>query len=664
MSDSSDDTTKNDGYSEMMAAVYSLQASHEVTSELERAKCNIEQMVDYLPVSFAIVSDTGKIYRSNHSLAKQFKMDVEQIIGLDITQLFREEGREIFNEKMLQVGQDSAADCSVEFELSIDNHGDDKEYYWNIRPYGEISGDFLCLYQVIGQDISLVKEFERKLSNIFSNIPLGIMTIKEEGIVDGPYSCFTEVLLGTKTIQQESLFDIFFDRCKANMSPKELDGLSQLKTAIGQEEFWFDSIKPMFPQEVFLAKSESNTSGEGRWIEVSYNPVVHGEIVEKILIILEDKTQIVLARNEIEEKNQIENAMASRLIEVQKCDEFLLEASTSEFREHLKRLRPGDYYIYDLREIVGILHSIKGIARTGGFTILKDMVHELEEKIQAKMKQDEAYPHQDLFHELDMVKLEIEQILVLAQAVNGGDSNGHHHSMPLDRFVKLVDERVCQALSFVEAHTSGQEGKKLKEELAQILNFADPTECSLTQYEPTILLRAEATAKAVGKVVEFTFDWGDITVKHDDLAGIGEIIMHILNNGIDHGIEDADKRLAVGKNSVGHIGIKAAVNQDGSIQFSIKDDGRGLDADKILKSAVDKKVVSEQEAASLNRAEILHLIFNAGFSTRSEATDISGRGVGLDSVEQSLARLQGSKVQVSSEKSKGTCFQFSIYNPK
>jgi len=116
------------------------------------------------------------------------------------------------------------------------------------------------------------------------------------------------------------------------------------------------------------------------------------------------------------------------------------------------------------------------------------------------------------------------------------------------------------------------------------------------------------------------------------------------------GIEPEEERIAAGKPPSGHVYLDA-FHKGGSILIEIRDDGRGLRKDKILKKAVEKGIISEN--ATLSEQQIFSLIFAPGFSTAEKITDISGRGVGMDVVKKNIERLRG-KVDIFSEEGKGT----------
>jgi two-component system, chemotaxis family, sensor kinase CheA len=142
------------------------------------------------------------------------------------------------------------------------------------------------------------------------------------------------------------------------------------------------------------------------------------------------------------------------------------------------------------------------------------------------------------------------------------------------------------------------------------------------------------------------------------LDALAEPLAHLVRNGADHGIEAAPEREAAGKPVRGMIRLNA-YHEGNQVVIEVSDDGRGLDREKILRTAIDRELLTPEEAARLNDAEALHLIFKPGLSTAEEVTEISGRGVGLDVVQSALENLKGA-IGLESEPGKGTTFRLMV----
>ncbi|WP_231876651.1 MULTISPECIES: chemotaxis protein CheA [unclassified Oleiphilus] len=160
------------------------------------------------------------------------------------------------------------------------------------------------------------------------------------------------------------------------------------------------------------------------------------------------------------------------------------------------------------------------------------------------------------------------------------------------------------------------------------------------------------TSKQLGKHVELELLGEQTELDKTVMERIGDPLVHLVRNSLDHGIESPETRVAAGKDEMGKITLNA-FHQGGNIVIQIIDDGAGLNRDRILEKAIDNGLVKASD--NLSDEQIYDLIFKPGFSTASEITDISGRGVGMDVVRRNIQELNGS-VEVESQSGKGSTF--------
>ena len=159
-------------------------------------------------------------------------------------------------------------------------------------------------------------------------------------------------------------------------------------------------------------------------------------------------------------------------------------------------------------------------------------------------------------------------------------------------------------------------------------------------------------AKLCGKDIAL-----EVAGEHTDLDkgildALAEPLTHLVRNAVDHGIEPASERLGAGKQARGTVSFNA-YHQGAQVVIEVHDDGRGIDLDLIREQAVRNALIKQEDAERLTEADLLNLIFEPGFSTASEVTEVSGRGVGMDVVRTVLDRLKGT-VHITSVKGKGT----------
>ena len=162
-------------------------------------------------------------------------------------------------------------------------------------------------------------------------------------------------------------------------------------------------------------------------------------------------------------------------------------------------------------------------------------------------------------------------------------------------------------------------------------------------------------AKQCGKDVALDVTGQNTDLDKSILDALGEPLMHLVRNAVDHGIEPADERLTAGKPARGTVYLNA-YHQGTQVVIEVRDDGRGIDPAHVRQLAVKQGIIKPEEAARLTDQEALNLIFESGFSTASEVTEVSGRGVGMDVVRSVLDKLKGT-VHISTQKTRGTTFQ-------
>ena len=158
-------------------------------------------------------------------------------------------------------------------------------------------------------------------------------------------------------------------------------------------------------------------------------------------------------------------------------------------------------------------------------------------------------------------------------------------------------------------------------------------------------------ARALGKQVDFVIDGQEIELDRSLLDEIGDPIVHLLRNAIDHGLETPDVRLRAGKSPTGRLSLTAARDRS-AVVIRVTDDGKGIDRDRVLARALELGLV-EPGRSELSDDELIRLIARPGFSTARQVTDISGRGVGIDAVHARVRAL-GGLVDIRSTKGHGT----------
>ena len=169
---------------------------------------------------------------------------------------------------------------------------------------------------------------------------------------------------------------------------------------------------------------------------------------------------------------------------------------------------------------------------------------------------------------------------------------------------------------------------------------------------------ARDLARQLGKDVELALVGEETEVDKTMIEDLADPLVHLVRNAVDHGVESSDERLAAGKPAKSVVRLEARQEGD-HIVLIIADDGRGMSPERIRAKAIEKGLINEEEANTLDDRQSLNLIFLPGFSTMTQASAVSGRGVGMDVVKTNIQKLNGS-VEIRSEIGKGSVFLISL----
>ena len=165
-------------------------------------------------------------------------------------------------------------------------------------------------------------------------------------------------------------------------------------------------------------------------------------------------------------------------------------------------------------------------------------------------------------------------------------------------------------------------------------------------------------ARSLNKDISLQLVGEETDLDKNLVEALADPLVHLVRNSVDHGIEMPADREAAGKPRTGNVTLSASQEGD-HILLTIKDDGAGMDAEKLKKIAIGKGVIDHDQASRLSDTEAYNLIFAPGFSTKEEISDISGRGVGMDVVKTKITQLNGS-VSIQSELGVGTILEIKV----
>lgn len=260
----------------------------------------------------------------------------------------------------------------------------------------------------------------------------------------------------------------------------------------------------------------------------------------------------------------------------------------------------------------------------------------------------------EFFHDSQTIKVQISQIDSILQSLD----------KLIMRQIKLKNE--IEFLKGKSEASDFQEFQELSENISVLENQSVDIQkniISLRMLPFDMILRPikrsiVAEALKTGKNINFDIPQSEITIDKFILEKLPAILIHLVRNAIDHGIETKEERAKLGKSETGTISISVS-QVSNRIFVNVKDDGHGIDYEKIRAKALRLFPDRESELLSAEETDLLQFIFTSGFSTKDEQTELSGRGIGLDVVRSEMDKLKG-KISVRTELNKGTDFELSL----
>jgi two-component system chemotaxis sensor kinase CheA len=227
----------------------------------------------------------------------------------------------------------------------------------------------------------------------------------------------------------------------------------------------------------------------------------------------------------------------------------------------------------------------------------------------------------------------------------------------LDRFLSTVGEVI---LSSSQLRTGAARPADLAAGLDRMDRVVGELQRRALELRTTPLLRvveplprmARELAQRAGKRVEVEIERAEVELDRSILDRLGDPLVHLIRNAVDHGIESPQRRAAAGKPEVGRIAIDAVRDRD-SIRIEVRDDGAGIDLAAVRRRAVESGLLHPDLADDLAPEQVAALVFHPGLSTAREISEVSGRGVGMDAVRATIESL-GGRVELASQPGRGT----------
>lgn len=501
----------------------------------------------------------------------------------------------------------------------------------------------------------------KKVSDLLNNMKQAVFSVEPTGNIVAPVSKFAEAVFGCDIVGK-NLFEVLYTELDPTTEESALLR-SAMISVFGETEIQWVVMEDFFPKRVVIATQ----SGERKTLRVSVSPLWdESERLERVMFVIEDVTALeALEKAMSDERERADRAMRmiQELLAIprQSLIEFL-ENSRKLIADVMREIGSQTSSL-DVNPLLRRLHTIKGNSRAFKLSEISGAAHMAESGLQAiRAGTSVADQIKAANGAANYLKLLIDEYSEIARRVFGIESEFDQGAGSLGGHRSFGHEQVRWLSNLIARLGSSIKDPELAR-AAELLEDLRYRKFSTLSHE----LESTATdvAKSLNKEIIFRFNADDVVrIESDTMADLKSCLVQLIRNAVDHGIEMPAERTQSGKFRSGLVEVSA--RRDGATDvISVRDDGPGINPENLKFRAVTLGLISDEKASKLSRQEACELIFIPGFSSKTTATEFSGRGVGLDVVKETARRLGWSiDLTSNSEAGKsGTIFKISIPHP-
>ncbi|MDR3411706.1 MAG: Hpt domain-containing protein [Formivibrio sp.] len=499
---------------------------------------------------------------------------------------------------------------------------------------------FNSMIAKIQESSEQLKQKTIDIQTMLQNMPQGILTITDGNKVHPEYSAYLETIFETKKIAGRDMMDLVF--AGSNLGA---DTLAQVE-AVGGACIGEDVMNFEFNSHLMVGEIEKKMAdGRVKILDLNWSPINDdaGTTV-RLMLCVRDVTELrKLAAEANAQKQELEIIGEILAVPQEKFHEFI--ASSIKFiDENEQVLRQYPDQSHDaIAQLFRNMHTVKGNARTFGLQHLTDIVHGAEHTYDQLRKQrpDIAWDHVMLVQELADVKAMIERYAKINEISLGRKGPGRRGSV--ERYLMVDKQQIQQTIHRLEkVNTSNiHELVAARDAVRKALHLlgTEPIDTVLAGVFESL----PSLARELGKEAPIVkIEDNGFVVRNQASAMLKNVFMHLIRNAMDHGLETPVERIGQNKPAIGTIRLNLDV-VDHMLQIRLGDDGRGLALARIRKLAIENGLITAAEPHS--DEEIARQIFRPGFSTADKITEVSGRGVGMDAVNDFVKRENG-KIEI------------------
>ena len=494
---------------------------------------------------------------------------------------------------------------------------------------------------------ALANEAQRQVANILNTVREGLFLVDRDGLIGSAHSESLTALLRVESPAGST----FEDLLRPLVDQKTLQAATRFIGLLWKDkvhEELIESVNPLSQIEVSFGRPQGGR--EMRYLSFSFRRARSASnAVDFLLGVVADITEQVLLQRELDQLRNDNESQATALLQMLQVDpaqmQSFLASADATFRKINAMLTVPGKEQADLRQkldsVFRELHAIKGEAAALGIGTCAQRIHVIEDvlsklRLKKELSGDDFVP---VVVKLDELMTHTTSLGVIVDRVTASASNG--------------GEKIPTAMPLPAQRPRGVASSVMS---APPAPPAPPVAPAPGPALEALLrsLTAEVAAATARTVQLQTVGLDELPVEH--ATRVKNICVQMIRNAVVHGIESPGDRAAAGKSPTGTVRISFLTSPANGLELLIEDDGRGLDYEQILDRALRIGMVDPQHAAQLDRASVLRLIFQPGFSTVETADEHAGRGVGLDLVSTTV-RECGGKVGISTSTGRYTRFK-------
>jgi two-component system, chemotaxis family, sensor kinase CheA len=495
---------------------------------------------------------------------------------------------------------------------------------------------FNGMIEKIQQSSAQLKQKTADIQAMLQNMQQGILTVVEGAVIHSEYSAYLEAIFETKDIAGRPLMDLVFDDSELGA-----DTVSQVDAAV-HACLGEDSINFEFNQHLLVNElTREMPDGRVKTLDLSWSAITdETDTVMRLMLCVRDVTELrELAAEAGEQKRRLEMIGEILAVSEEKFHHFV-DSATGFINENERIIRQHTHADGSaVAELFRNMHTIKGNARTYSLQHLTSVVHETEQRYDALRRPETAHEwdQEQLIAELARVKEALQHYATINEVSLGRRKSAGGGGV--ERYLMVDREHIQESLRLLDTVNPADMRDLLtaRDAVRRTLRLlgTEKVEDALAGVLQSLPSLAAELGKAAPAV---RIDDNGYRMRTQAGSVLRNVFMHLLRNCVDHGIEPAAQRVALGKPEAGVIDIEVGVAEN-ALQITLSDDGRGLALSRIRGIAADRGWLHPD--SQLSDKAVAEFIFRPGFSTAQNVTEVSGRGVGMDAVRDFIAREGG-----------------------